>query len=163
MYIDSFTSDAATPSGAFYVLDLVTEAAERVRCAFHSTSLIAHAHTLLLAWAWLRRGPCAPLCFCVCVLCVRKVPATYAEALGMAIRYQEPMLVSRDALLATSSDFLARMLLAFTQDSAAGAPAAETAALGALAARWGAAASLADTSAQARAHAYTHPHNLAGC
>jgi hypothetical protein len=57
----------------------------------------------------------------------------------MAIRYQEPVLINRDALLATSADFLSRMLLTFTHESEA-AP-EDVAALASLAARWGEAAS----------------------
>ncbi len=68
----------------------------------------------------------------------------------MAIRYQEPVLIARDALLEAQADFLSRMLLQFTQESAAETPADTLAALADLTARWGMLASSFGDSAQVR-------------
>ncbi len=68
----------------------------------------------------------------------------------MAIRYQEPVLIARDALLEAQADFLSRMLLQFTQESAVETPADTLAALADLTARWGMLASSFGDSAQAR-------------
>ena len=131
MYINTFAASAA-PSAAFYVFDLVEGSGKLVRAAC-ATRPASRCRRVLTGAAW-------------------QVPASFAEALGMAIRYQEPVLVGRDALLAAQADWLSRMLLAFSAggDAAGGAAPEEVAALAALAARWNAASSSAAACAQVR-------------